>query len=71
MHQGHSIRRIKIQNREGYTLLSIPITREKLSLSSFDVPEVTSAHVIGAMVEQPKIIVEWQISCPISCPLRR
>lgn len=66
MRQGY-IRRIKIQNREGYTLLTIPIDRNRIDadIPSFDVPEVTSARVIAAMVAQPKIIVEWQISCPV------
>lgn len=61
------IRRIKIQNKEGYTLLAIPINRHKISgdVSSFNVPEVTAARVIAAMVAQPKVIVEWQVSCPV------
>ncbi|MEN8445043.1 MAG: DUF4342 domain-containing protein [Cyanobacteria bacterium J06555_13] len=70
MNQGN-IRRIKIQNQEGYTLLTIPIARLRLSgdVNSFNVPEATSTRVIGAMVERPKVIVEWQLSCPISCSL--
>lgn len=67
MTQGY-IHRIKIQNKEGYTLLAIPLDRHRISgdVCSFDRSEVTSAHVIAAMVAQPKIIVEWQVSCPVS-----
>jgi len=66
MTQGY-IHRIKIQNSEGYTLLAIPLARHKVNdnVSFFNVSEATSARVIAAMVAQPKIIVEWQVSCPI------
>lgn len=63
-----NIRRISIQNREGCTLISIPIVMAMIWDQTHieNSPEINSVNVIATIVEQPRVVVEWQSFCPVS-----
>ena len=67
IHQGN-VRRIIIKNREGHTLIEIPMTAGVIGgvVSAVFFPVIAAVGVIGAMVTHLTVVIERQASAPTS-----